>query len=179
VITSETEFTVLNFYRASELHGGLILGQMARRTSDPDLIVNLTRHSAEGTMHALWWTETIARLGGRTSPVSQTYQNRSAEKAGTPISFVDVMAMSSAFEHRIYRYFTLHLRQPEVHPVIAATLRRMLVDERWHLRWLKEWLRDEAMSDAAKVSAAISRYAVADQLICNELSVACGFRKAA
>ncbi|MGH9419061.1 MAG: ferritin-like domain-containing protein [Thermoanaerobaculia bacterium] len=171
--------TLLNFYRASELHGGLILGQMARRANDPDLIAKLTRHSAEGTMHALWWTETIARLDGHTSPVGRTYQTRLAEKAGTPISFLEVMAMSSAFEHRIYRYFTLHLRQASVHPVVAATLRRMLVDERWHLTWLREWLRDEAMLNAAKVSAAVSRYSAADQLICEELSIAYGFRKAA
>jgi hypothetical protein len=117
---------LLNFYRASELHGGLILGQMARRTGDPELIAKLTRHSAEGMMHALWWTETIARLGARTSPVADTYQNRSVSKAGAPISLLDVMAMSSAFEHRLYRSFTLHLRQASVHPVVAGALRRML-----------------------------------------------------
>jgi hypothetical protein len=29
-MTDSTEIAVLNFYRASELHGGLILGQMVR-----------------------------------------------------------------------------------------------------------------------------------------------------
>jgi hypothetical protein len=179
LLVSDTELSLLNFYRASELHGGLILGQMARRARDSDLMAKLTRHSAEGMMHALWWTETITRLGGLASPIARTYQNRSADKAGTPISFLEVMAMSSAFEHRIYRYFTLHLRQASVHPVVAGTLRRMLVDERWHLTWIREWLRDDALTDARKVSAAISRYSAADQLICEELSVAYGFRKAA
>jgi hypothetical protein len=179
LLVSETELSLLNFYRASELHGGLILGQMARRIDDADLIAKLTRHSAEGMMHALWWTETIARLGGHISSVADTYQNRSVEKAGTPISFLEVMAMTSAFEHRIYRYFTLHLRQASVNPVIAGTLRRMLVDERWHLTWIREWLRDQKMADARKVSAAISRYSTADQSIFAELSIAYGFRKAA
>ena len=130
-------------------------------------------------MHALWWTETIARLGGCTSPVRDTYQNRCVEEAGTPISLLEVIALASVFEHRIYRYFTLHLRQPGIHPIVAATLRRMLVDERWHLAWIREWLRDKAMIDAGKVSAAIGRYSAADQLICDELSIAYGFRKAA
>jgi hypothetical protein len=179
LLVSETELSLLNFYRASELHGGLILGQTARRTDDADLIAKLTRHSAEGMMHALWWTETIARLGGRTISVADTYQNRSVAKAGTPISFFEVMAMTAAFEHRVYRSFTLHLRQASVHPVVAGTLRRMLVDERWHLAWIREWLRDQTMSDGGKVSAALSRYSNADQLICEELSIAYGFRKAA
>jgi len=30
----DRELTLLNFYRASELHGGLILAQVARRTRD-------------------------------------------------------------------------------------------------------------------------------------------------
>ena len=37
---SKPEIALLNFYRASELHGGLILGQMVRRTRDPELILN-------------------------------------------------------------------------------------------------------------------------------------------
>ena len=63
--TSNSEIALLNFYRASELHGGLILGQMVRRTRDPELILNLTRHSAEEVMHAQLWTETIVAVGGR------------------------------------------------------------------------------------------------------------------
>lgn len=174
-----TEFSLLNFYRASELHGGLILGQMARRTGDAELIAKLTRHSAEEMMHALWWTETIDRLGGCTGPVRDTYQNRCVEKAGSPVSLLEVIALASAFERRIYRYFTLHLRQPGIHPIVATTLRRMLVDERWHLAWMKEWLRDQATIDAGNVSSVINRYLTADQLICEELSVVYGFRHAA
>ena len=44
---SEVELRLLNFYRASELHGGLILGQVARRTRDGVLALELLRHSAE------------------------------------------------------------------------------------------------------------------------------------
>ena len=179
LLVSETELTLLNFYRASELHGGLILGQMVRRTREPDLIARLTRHSAEEMMHALWWTETIARLGGCTSPVRNTYQNRCVAKAGAPTSLLEAIALTSAFEHRIYRYFTVHLRQPGVHPIVAATLRRMLVDERWHLTWIKEWLREQTTIDARKVASLTGRYSAADQLICDELSIAFGFRMAA
>src|SRR5687768_1227852 len=61
---TNSEISLLNFYRASELHGGLILGQMVRRTRDPELILNLTRHSAEEVMHAQLWTERSSPLAG-------------------------------------------------------------------------------------------------------------------
>jgi hypothetical protein len=41
------ELGFLNFYRASELHGGLILGQLARRARGSALVLDLTRHAAE------------------------------------------------------------------------------------------------------------------------------------
>ena len=50
-ITSR-ELDFLNFYRASDLHGGLILGQVARRARGSELVLDLTRHSAEEVMHA-------------------------------------------------------------------------------------------------------------------------------
>ena len=120
-----SEIALLNFYRASELHGGLILGQIVRRTRDPQLILSLTRHSAEEVMHALLWTETIIAIGGRPAPVRDTYQTRYAEAVGTPLTLLEVLALTQIFERRVYRHFTLHLRVPGVHPMVAATLQRM------------------------------------------------------
>ena len=79
-ITSR-ELDFLNFYRASELHGGLILGQVVRRARDPELVLDLTRHSAEEVMHAQLWTETIIAVGGRIRPVRETYQARYARSS--------------------------------------------------------------------------------------------------
>ena len=62
MFVDNAELSLLNFYRASELHGGLILGQMVRRTRDAELIMQLTKHSAEEVMHALLWTETILHV---------------------------------------------------------------------------------------------------------------------
>ena len=73
---TQREGALLNFYRVSELHGGLILGQLARRVRDSDLIVNLTRHSAEEVGHALLWSETIVAVGGRLTAERDSYQAR-------------------------------------------------------------------------------------------------------
>lgn len=179
MIVDNAEISVLNFYRASELHGGLILGQMVRRTRDPDLILQLTRHSAEEVMHALLWTETIFAVGGRPAPVRDTYQNRYVEVVGTPISTLEVLALTQVFERRVYRHFMLHLRRPSVHPAVAATLRRMLEEEKGHLSWVKQWLDEQSRERGAEVRDVMRRYVVADQRIYDALSAEYGFRSAA
>jgi demethoxyubiquinone hydroxylase (CLK1/Coq7/Cat5 family) len=175
----KSEIALLNFYRASELHGGLILGQMVRRTRDPELILSLTRHSAEEVMHAQLWTETILAIGGRPAPVRETYQTRYAEEVGTPLTMLEILALTQVFERRVYRHFTAHLRQPDLHPVVAATLRRMLDEERGHLTWVKHWLDRQSATRPAEVSEVMRRYADADEHIYATLSAEYGWRLAA
>jgi bacterioferritin (cytochrome b1) len=176
---SNSEIAVLNFYRASELHGGLILGQMVRRTRDPELILNLTRHSAEEVMHAQLWTETIVAIGGRPAPVRDTYQTRYAEEVGMPISILEILALTQVFERRVYRHFMEHLRRPDVHPVVAATLRRMLDEERGHLTWVKKWLDKQSAQRPDEVREAMRRYAAVDERVYSALSAEYGWRLAA
>lgn len=179
MMPSKNEIDLLNFYRASELHGGLILGQMVRRTRDPQLILNLTRHSAEEVMHAQLWTETIVAIGGRPAPVRDTYQTRYAEEVGTPISMLEILALTQVFERRVYRHFTLHVRRPDVHPTVAATLRRMLDEERGHLTWVKHWLDTQAASRPAEVREVMRRYSEVDERVYAAISTEYGWRLAA
>jgi bacterioferritin (cytochrome b1) len=178
-MTAQSEIALLNFYRASELHGGLILGQMVRRTRDPALILNLTRHSAEEIMHAQLWTEAIIAIGGRPAPVRETYQTRYAEEVGTPLTMLEILALTQVFERRVYRHFTEHLRQADLHPVIAATLRRMLDEERGHLTWVKHWLDQQSAARPTEVREVMRRYAAADELIYAAMSAEYGWRVAA
>ena len=179
MMASKQEIALLNFYRASELHGGLILGQMVRRTRDPDLILNLTRHSAEEVMHAQLWTETIIAIGGRPAPVRESYQMRYAEEVGTPISMLEILALTQVFERRVYRHFTLHLRQPGLHPAVAATLTRMLDEERGHLLWVKKWLDRRAAVSPDEVRDVMRRYAEVDERVYSSISAEYGWRQAA
>lgn len=170
---------VLNFYRASELHGGLILGALVRRTREPQLILDLTRHAAEEVMHAQLWTETILAVGGTPRPVRDTYQSRYAAVVGTPLTLLEVLALTQVFERRVYRHFTEHLRRPGTHPAIAATLERMLEEEKGHLTWVKRWLDVQAESRPDLVRETMRRYAAADALVYRELLVEFGWRLAA
>jgi len=176
---STSEIALLNFYRASELHGGLILGQMVRRARDPELILNLTRHSAEEVMHAQLWTETIIAIGGHPAPVRATYQTRYAEEVGTPISMLEILALTQVFERRVYRHFTEHVRMPGLQPVLVATLRRMLDEERGHLTWVKRWLDAQSARRPDEVREIMRKYAAVDEQIYAAIAREYGWRLAA
>jgi hypothetical protein len=158
---SPTELAILDFYRASELHGGLLLGALAQRVRDPELMLALTRHGAEEVVHAQLWTETILAVGGQPRPVAETYQRRLCREAGVPATLVQVLALTQVFERRVYRHFTEHLRRPGLHPRVAATLRRMLEEERGHLSWVRRWL-DERERRGDDVRGTMRRYAAVD-----------------
>lgn len=176
----QRELALVNFYRASELHGGLILGQIARRVRDPQLVLALTRHAAEEVVHAQCWTETLLALGGSPSPVLDTYQARYARVLRAPVSLFRVLALTQVFERRVYRHFMLHLRRPGTHPAICATLRRLLDEEREHLAWVKQWLDAQAhVRGRAFVDRTMREYADADETIYGELCEEYGFARAA
>ena len=176
---AERELNLLNFYRASELHGGLVLGQLVRRARDPELVLNLTRHSAEELGHALLWAETIRDVGGESRPVKETYQARYAAVVGTPMTVLEVLALTQIFERRVYRHFGEHLRRPGTHPRVQATLRRMLEDERGHLAWVRRWLDGQARGRPEEVRRTLRRYAAADAVIYDALTLELGWREAA
>lgn len=177
---SERELRFLNFYRASELHGGLILAQVARRTRNGELTADLLRHAAEEVDHARLWTEAIIAVGGRVQPVRDTYQTRYAKFIGRPVGVLHVLALTQIFERRVYRHFTEHLRRRGTHPAVRATLRQMLEEEKGHLAWVKRWL--DAQRDAgraAEVDAAMRRYAEVDARVYDALTIELGWREAA
>lgn len=173
------ELVALNFYRASELYGGLVLGQMVRRVRDPELVLEMTRHSAEEVVHAQLWTETILAVGGKPLPVRTTYQSRYAEEVGRPIGLLQVLALTQVFERRVYRHFLEHLRRPGTHPCVRATLRRMLEEEKGHLSWVKRWLDRQALTRPDEVRATMRRYRAADQRVYDAITTEMGWRRAA
>jgi bacterioferritin (cytochrome b1) len=166
---TDRELTLLNFYRASELHGGLVLGRLVQHVRAPELIRRLTAHSAEEIMHAQLWTETIFAVGGRPRPTSDTYQARYAAALGAPSSLLEVMALTQVFERGVYRHFVTHLRRPGTHPTVQTTLRRMLADERGHVTWVREWLDAQTGARRAAVPVLTRRYGAVDAEIRRQL----------
>ena len=108
-----------------------------------------------------------------------TYQTRYAEAVGTPFTMLEVLALTQIFERRVYRHFTLHLRVPGIHPAVAATLRRMIEEERGHLSWVKAWLDEQSRARGGEVREVMRRYAFADQRVYDTLSSEYGLKWAA
>jgi hypothetical protein len=177
-ITDE-ELELLNFYRASELHGGLILGHVVQRARDPKLVLELTRHSGEEVLHAQLWTETIMAVGGTIRPVRSTYQRRFARMIGHPSSLLQILAATQVFERRVYRHFLDHLRRPGTHRRVQMTLHRMIEEEKHHLSWVKEWLDLQCDVRGAEVDALMRRYSEADAWLYEELLTEHGWSVAA
>lgn len=162
---STTELDRLNFYRASELHGGLVLGQLVQRARDPRLTLDLTRHSAEEVEHARVWTEAILEVGGRPRPVRDTYQTRLARIIGAPASVFQVLALTQVFERRVYRHFLMHLRIAGTHPVVKRALQQMIEEEKDHLNWVKHWLDAESERRGIDLNAVFADYERADDVV--------------
>ena len=168
------ELRRLDFYRASELHGGLLLGRLVPRARDPALMLDLTRHAAEEVAHAQLWTETILAVGGRPRPVVETYQARCARAVGPVTSLFEVLALTQVFERRVYQHFMDHARLTGTHPVVRATLLRMVDDEKDHLSWVKAWLdREEARG--RPVRQTLDRFGEVDAALYEELTREYGF----
>jgi hypothetical protein len=176
---TEHELAALNFYRACELHGGLILGQMVYRARDPWLATELIRHSAEEIVHAQLWTETILAVGGTLKPVRTTYQRRYAAAIGRPSSLLHVLIATQVFERRVYRHFLDHLAKPGTHPRVRETLRRMIEEEKHHLSWVREWLDRQETARGGEVAALIRRYGEVDAGIYDSFVQEYGWKAAA
>lgn len=173
------ELERLNFYGASELHGGLVLGRLARAVREPELMRELLRHGAEEIEHARMWTDTILAVGGSPRPVRDTYQTHYARILGAPGSTLQVLALTQVFERRVYRHFLDHAREAGVHPEVRMTLLRMVEEEKHHLSWVKRWLDREDERREGAVRRLMHRYEQVDAEVYGRLCAQFGFRWAA
>jgi demethoxyubiquinone hydroxylase (CLK1/Coq7/Cat5 family) len=146
---------------------------------DPELLIDLGRHSAEEVLHSRMWTEAIVAVGGRPVPTRDTYQARYARAIGAPTSVLQVLALTQVFERRVYRHFLDHAAIPGTHPVVRRTLERMVEEERHHLSWVKRWLDGAARRRGEVVRAMMRRYAAVDEGIYASLCDEYGFHATA
>jgi len=163
---SENDLWILSYYRESELAGGLVMGRLARETDDDDLRVHLTEHCAEEANHAWLWTQTILKVGGTPKRVAETYQTRYYAEIGMPTSLLEILTLTQVFERRVIRHFRAHLKWPDVHPIVAETLHRMIEDEVGHISWVKDRLdRYAAEKGEAIVAETMRRFTEVDKCV--------------
>lgn len=163
-LRGDAERWLLSFYRASEISGALFFGRLANVIRDPRVQFDLTRHFADESQHARWWSDCMDTLGVRPTRVTASYQDAYLEAGGAPANVMEVLAVTLAFEKRVAGSYASHLKVTDLAPPIRTTLTRIMEDEGWHIQWVSRTLRDmHAEYGADTVEAAIERYAAADR----------------
>jgi rubrerythrin len=150
---------LLSYYREAELRGADFLGRLLRRTDDPHLQINLTRHFADEARHAWLWTQRIQELGATPLPVLDGYQRRLRQYVGLPSSVFELLALTHVAEERVQQRYREHAARPGEDPQTVAVLRTIMTDEEWHLAWIETWLAEQAREyGAERIVALLERY---------------------
>jgi hypothetical protein len=154
---------LLSYYRSSEINGALFFGRVARTIRGP-LQADVTHHFADEAAHAHYWTECIADLDSSPLALGRGYQDQYLDAVGLPANLMEVMAITQVFERRVVGLYRRHLRYHRVHPAVRQTIEKIMVDERWHIRYVRDALTGMGERyGAAEVSRTLARFAAADR----------------
>lgn len=164
---------LLNQYRAAEVHGAGAIMRMGKLADTSALRASLSRHLRDEAVHAWLWTRALEEIGGEVMPVPQPYQAKLSAHYGLPSTLNDLLALTLVSEKRGLAQYVDHLDEPEVTAPIQRTLRGILKDEHWHVRYISEEL-DERMRHDRSVPGLIERAEEADERAVAELRDASG-----
>lgn len=165
-VINSKELWLLSYYRVSEISGALFFGRLAKSLKSGPIQSDITRHFADESLHAWYWTDCINRLGGRPLKLRHTYQEQYLATAGLPANLMEVLAATQVFERRVIGGYAYHSRVPNLHPQVRETLSLIMQDEKRHLCWIRNALRAmEAEYGAERVGSTVARYVAADRAI--------------
>jgi bacterioferritin (cytochrome b1) len=160
---SENERWLLSFYRASEINGALFFGRVARTVRGP-LLVDVTHHFTDEANHANYWTQCIDDMGLTPIPQNRAYQDQYLDAVGMPANLMEVMAITQVFEKRAIGQYHQHQRFQGTHPLSRQTIQKIMVDERWHVKYVRDALKDMAGKYGAElIDETLARFAAADE----------------
>lgn len=145
----------INWYRQSELEGALLLGRVVRQANDPYLISQLVRHAADEARHAAMWQDVLERLELPAVRILRSYQSFYGRHIAPPVNITEVLALTHAFEERVWRQFELELRDERTPTVMCSVIERLHLDESGHLNWVARYLADQ--QDGERLIAAYRR----------------------
>lgn len=161
---SEDDRYILSYYRTSEIGGSLFFGRLARLLRPSAVQVDMSRHFADEAQHAWYWTQCLQQLGCEPLKLHDAYQDRYNEAVGVPANLMEVLAITNVFERRVIGQYERHRRVRNLRPEIAATLRKIMIDEQWHIQWISAALqRMEEEYGRDRIAATVKRYIDADR----------------
>jgi len=162
---AENELWLLSYYRSSEINGALFFGRVARTVRGP-LQVDVTHHFRDEANHASYWTSCISDLGHTAIKQNRSYQDQYLDAVGMPANLMEVMAITQVFEKRVIGQYHQHLRLPGTHTAIRQTIRRIMLDERWHVRYVRDALAAMAARYGQElIDETLARFTAADEAV--------------
>jgi hypothetical protein len=162
--TLQLELAILNRYCVSTQFTARLLTTFAGSSGDLALRLELARRANDALRQTELWAETIRALGGRPRSDTEPIQARHCEHAGMPHTRAEALALVQVTERRLARQLARHFHRDDVHPIVRATLRRM-IEEELQPGWTTPWLARLSEADADAVEEARCRYAAADRAI--------------
>lgn len=155
---------IMSFYRSSEISGALFFGRIAACVPAGPLQRDLTRHFSDESRHSWYWTKALEDLDFRPIRMKNAYQDGYLEAAGVPVNMMEILALTNVFEHRVIGQYARHLKVPGLHPVIKATIDKIVADEKWHIQWIRAALDEMGKTYGdEKVKEKIQFYRKADE----------------
>ena len=159
---SEDLLYILSYYRASELAGSLLFGQLAMHTSYDELRTPLTEQCSEEAHHAWLVNQTIVEMGGTPLRIADTFQTEIAKIYGMPKSVVDILCLTKVFEERVLGHYQKHASMKNEDPRVVATLNSIIEDESGHVDWIETALEqyvdqgaEEKLKQAQEIDAKV------------------------
>ena len=155
---------ILSLYRASEVAGSLFFGRLSNVLRPGPIQVDVTKHFADEAMHAWYWTECIQELGAEPLKVGEAYQDRFISVIGIPANVMEILAITQVFEQRVVRQYSAHHGVPDLHPAITKAFERIMIDERWHIEWVRSALQSlEPEYGKEEIQKTIERFREGDR----------------
>ena len=161
---NDNERWILSYYRSSEISGAMFFARLAKSIRQPDIQRDMTKHFADESQHAWYWSECLEKLGAKPVRVHDAYQDQYFQAVGIPANLMEVLAITQVFEARTINHYARHNKLPGTHPLICNTIGKIMDDEGWHLQWVSAALRGmEQEYGAEHVRATLARFSRADE----------------
>lgn len=161
---TENERWLLSYYRTSEISGSMFFARLAKSIRNPEIQRDMTGHFADEAQHARYWSDCLDQLGAKPIRVSDAYQDQYFNAVGIPTNLMEVLAITQVFESRTINHYAGHSKRSDVHPMIRATISKIMADEGWHLKWVSTAIKAmEPEYGADHVRETLARYRAADE----------------
>ncbi|HVK98696.1 MAG TPA: ferritin-like domain-containing protein [Dongiaceae bacterium] len=155
---------IVSFYRNSEISGAQFFSRLARVLPAGPIQFDLTKHFADESQHAWYWTKALGDMNLDPIKMTFAYQDHYLEAAGIPTNVMEILALTMVFERRVISQYARHARVRDIHPAVQHALHTIMEDEKWHIQWVGDALKQmEDKFGAERVKNTYERFRKADE----------------